>query len=193
MQLLCDRIQKDGELREGGIVKVDSFLNHQLDPALLDSLGREFARLFGGDGVNKILTVESSGIAIAVFAGLHLGVPVVFAKKNRSKNIDADVYTAPVHSYTHGTDNLICVSKSYLHPEDNVLIIDDFLAVGNAVKGMMKLVADAGAKTAGVGVAVEKSFQDGGKDLRAQGVKLRSLAIVDIDANGSITLRNDVD
>jgi len=193
MKLLCDRIKTDGEVRPGGIVKVDSFLNHQIDVMLIDKLGEEFYRLFKNDGVNKILTVEASGIAIASLAARHFGVPIVFAKKHQTSNIDSSTYSAEVESFTHHTVYQIRVSQKYINEGDRVLIIDDFLANGNAVIGMIELVKSAGAEVAGVGICIEKNFQPGGKLIRDMGVKLRSLAIVGLDDDGGVTLSDDVE
>lgn len=190
MKLLEDRILKEGTFLPGGIVRVDSFLNHQLDPALLWELGKEFARSFAQDGVTKILTVEASGIAIAVMAGLHLDVPVVFAKKAAASNLGSDdIYTAKVHSFTKNTDCMLNVSSKYISPDDRVLIIDDFLAMGEAVSGLRAIINHAGASLAGVGIAIEKDFQPGGKKLREEGIKLVSLAVVSLDENGDIAFK----
>lgn len=190
MKLLEDRILKEGTFLPGGIVRVDSFLNHQLDPALLWELGKEFARSFAQDGVTKILTVEASGIAIAVMAGLHLDVPVVFAKKAAASNLGSDdIYTAKVHSFTKNTDCMLNVSSKYISPDDRVLIIDDFLAMGEAVSGLRAIINQAGASLAGVGIAIEKDFQPGGKKLREEGIKLVSLAVVSLDENGDIAFK----
>ena len=190
MKLLEDRILKEGTFLPGGIVRVDSFLNHQLDPALLWELGKEFARSFAQDGVTKILTVEASGIAIAVMAGLHLDVPVVFAKKAAASNLGSDdIYTAKVHSFTKNTDCMLNVSSKYISPDDRVLIRDDFLAMGEAVSGLRAIINQAGASLAGVGIAIEKDFQPGGKKLREEGIKLVSLAVVSLDENGDIAFK----
>lgn len=190
MKLLEDRILKEGTFLPGGIVRVDSFLNHQLDPALLWELGKEFARSFAQDGVTKILTVEASGIAIAVMAGLHLDVPVVFAKKAAASNLGSDdIYTAKVHSFTKNSDCMLNVSSKYISPDDRVLIIDDFLAMGEAVSGLRAIINQAGASLAGVGIAIEKDFQPGGKKLREEGIKLVSLAVVSLDENGDIAFK----
>ena len=190
MKLLEDRILKEGTFLPGGIVRVDSFLNHQLDPALLWELGKEFARSFAQDGVTKILTVEASSIAIAVMAGLHLDVPVVFAKKAAASNLGSDdIYTAKEHSFTKNTDCMLNVSSKYISPDDRVLIIDDFLAMGEAVSGLRAIINQAGASLAGVGIAIEKDFQPGGKKLREEGIKLVSLAVVSLDENGDIAFK----
>lgn len=176
MKLLEDRIRKDGKIRSGDVLKVDSFLNHQMDIALFDEIGKEFYRLFGGENVTKILTIEASGIGIACIAARHFGVPVIFAKKNKTKNIAGDVYTSKVESFTHGKVYDIIVSKEFLHEEDRVLLIDDFLANGSALQGLIKLVQDAGATLVGAGICVEKAFQPGGDLIRAMGVRVESLA-----------------
>ena len=176
MKLLEDRIRKDGKIRNGDVLKVDSFLNHQMDIALFDEIGKEFYRLFSGDGVTKILTIEASGIGIACIAARHFGVPVIFAKKNKTKNIAGDVYTSKVESFTHGKVYDIIVSREFLRPEDRVLIIDDFLANGSALQGLIKLVEDAGATLVGAGICVEKAFQPGGELIRSRGVRVESLA-----------------
>lgn len=176
MKLLEDRIRKDGKIRNGDVLKVDSFLNHQMDIALFDEIGKEFYRLFSGDGVTKILTIEASGIGIACIAARHFGVPVIFAKKNKTKNIAGDVYTSKVESFTHGKVYDIIVSREFLRPEDRVLIIDDFLANGSALQGLIKLVEDAGATLVGAGICVEKAFQPGGELIRSMGVRVESLA-----------------
>lgn len=176
MELLKERIRRDGHVRGSDVLKVDSFLNHQIDVAFLSELGREFGRRFEGCGVNKILTIEASGIGIACIAAQSFGVPVLFAKKNQTKNINADVYTSPVESFTHGRTYDIIVSKEFLQPEDRVLIIDDFLANGKALEGLCKLVRDAGATLIGAGIVIEKGFQLGGERLRASGIRIESLA-----------------
>ncbi len=179
MQLLKERIVKDGRVKSGNVLKVDSFLNHQMDIALFEEIGREFQRRFSDCSVTKILTIEASGIGIACIAAQFFHVPVVFAKKSRTKNIDGEVYTTPVESFTHGGVYDIMVSKKFLKPDDCVLIIDDFLAKGNALKGLVHLVESAGATLAGAGIVIEKGFQEGGSAIRAQGVRLESLAIID--------------
>ncbi len=180
MQLLEQRILKDGKVKSGNVLKVDSFLNHQIDVELLNELGKEFFRLFGDCGVTKILTIEASGIAIASVAAQYFKVPVLFAKKNKTKNISGDVYTAKVESFTHGTTYDIIVSKDFLNENDNVLIIDDFLARGNALLGLIDLVEAAGASIAGAGIAVEKAFQDGREMvINKKGIRIESLARVE--------------
>ena len=179
MEELKQRIVKDGRLKEGNILKVDSFLNHQMDIDLFNKMGQEFYRLFEKDLVNKILTIEASGIGIACVAAQHFGVPVVFAKKAKSVNIDGDVWATKIESFTHKRVYDVIVSKKYLGPQDHVLIIDDFLANGCALQGLLRLVREAGAAVEGVGIAVEKGFQRGGELIRAQGVRVESLAVVD--------------
>ena len=176
MELLEARIRKDGRVRGHDVLKVDSFLNHQIDVAFLEELGKEFGRRFAGCGVTKILTIEASGIGIACMTAQVFRVPVVFAKKNKTKNIAGDVYTSPVHSFTHGKTYDIIVSKEFLKPEDKVLLIDDFLANGKALEGLCKLVEDAGAALCGAGIVIEKGFQDGGDRLREKGIRIESLA-----------------
>ena len=185
MQLLEQRILSDGRLLPGGILKVDNFLNHQMDPMLLQAMAKEWARLFRDAGVTKVLTIEASGIAMAILVGLELQCPVVFAKKSKSKNIGGDVYQTEVPSFTHGNTNTVVVSRSYLGPEDRVLLIDDFLATGAALFGLKALVEQAGATLVGAGAAIEKRFQGGGDRLRAQGVRVESLArIAQMDDSG---------
>ena len=186
MELLKERIRRDGVFKPGGILKVDSFLNHQMDIALINEIGREFARLFADTKVTKILTIEASGIGIACIAAQYFNVPVVFAKKVKSKNLDGDVYTANVHSYTKGTDYIIRVAQRFISPQDHVLLIDDFLANGRALLGLIEITKQAGAKVAGAGICIEKGFQEGGKIIRQMGVNLQSLAIVGEDANGEL-------
>lgn len=189
MELLKQRIIQDGSFREGGILKVDSFLNHQMDIDLINEIGREFFRLFGDQGVTKILTIEASGIGIACLAAQHFHVPVVFAKKVQSKNLDGDIYTTKVHSFTHGKEYTIRVSKKFITKEDTVLIIDDFLAKGKALIGLMDILKQSGAKLAGCGICIEKGFQEGGSLIRSMGVNLQSLAIVDLDEKGGMVFR----
>lgn len=179
MRLLEDRIRRDGIVRAGNVLKVDSFLNHQMDIALFGEIGKEFKRIFDGCDVTKILTIEASGIGIACITAQFFDVPVVFAKKSKTKNIAGEVYTSKVESFTHGRVYDIIVSKDFLKPEDRVLIIDDFLANGSALQGLISLVRDAGATLVGAGIAIEKGFQPGGRMLRGQGIRVESLAIVD--------------
>lgn len=188
MESLEKRILKDGMLREGtDIVKVDNFLNHQVDPFLMQDMGKEFKRLFKDEGITKILTIEASGIAIASFAALEFKVPFVFAKKHKSKNQDPDVYEAQVYSYTKDTTFTVKVSKSYLNENDVVLIIDDFLANGKALEGLIDIVKQSGARVAGCGIAIEKAYQHGGDNIRKMGYRVESLAkIKEITPNGKI-------
>ena len=179
MKLLEERIQKDGVVKAGGVLKVDSFLNHQMDVELFDAMAEEWKCLFANRPINKILTIEASGIGIACIAARHFHVPVVFAKKAKSINIDGEVYATQIHSFTHGREYEVIVSRKYIGPEDHVLILDDFLANGCALEGLMSLVKDAGAVVEGVGIAIEKGFQRGGDRIRATGVQVESLAIVD--------------
>ena len=179
MNFLEERIVKDGIVRQGNVLKVDSFLNHQMDVELLDQMGAEFKRRFAGKPINKILTIEASGIGIACMAARHFGVPVVFAKKSQSINIDGDVYAAEVESFTHRCKNTVIVSKKYLSPADNVLIIDDFLANGCALQGLISIVSQSGGKVAGIGIAIEKGWQAGGRAIRNLGYHLESVAIVE--------------
>ena len=193
MQLLKDRIRKDGKIKGGNVLKVDSFLNHQMDIKLFEEIGKEFKRRFADVEVNKILTIEASGIGIACVVAQYFDVPVLFAKKNKTKNIAGDVYTSQVESFTHGRVYDIIVSKEFLGKGDKVLLIDDFLANGKALEGLAKLVKDSGAELVGAGVVIEKGFQPGGDNLRKQGIRLESLAIVDnMDAEkGPIVVRDD--
>ena len=192
MNFLEERIQKDGIVREGNVLKVDSFLNHQMDIGLFDQMGAEWKVRFAGRPINKILTIEASGIGIACIAARHFDVPVVFAKKSRSINIAGDVYVAEVESFTHKNVNQVIVSKDFLGPKDRVLIIDDFLANGCALQGLISIVQQAGGTVEGIGIAVEKGFQNGGKIIRNLGYQLESLAIVDAmdPATGTITFRD---
>lgn len=191
MNFLEERIAKDGIVKEGNILKVDSFLNHQMDIDLFNKMGEEFKRRFDGKPINKILTIEASGIGIACIVANHFHVPVVFAKKSQSLNIDGDVYAAEVESFTHKRKNQVIVSKKFLSPEDHVLIIDDFLANGCALQGLLSIVAQAGGTVEGIGIAVEKGFQQGGRIIRNLGYQLESLAIVEsMDAeHGTIQFR----
>lgn len=191
MNFLEERIVKDGIVKEGNVLKVDSFLNHQMDIALFDQMGEEFLRRFAGKEINKIVTIEASGIGIACVVARHFGVPVVFAKKAKSINIEGEMYVAEVESFTHQCKNQVMVSKKFLNPEDRVLIIDDFLANGCALQGLISIITEAGATVEGIGIAIEKGFQPGGKIIRNLGYQLESLAIVEsMDAaNGTIQFR----
>ena len=179
MNFLEQRILKDGIVKEGNVLKVDSFLNHQMDVALIDEIGKEFHRRFSDKEITKVLTIEASGIAIAYAAARCFGVPMVFAKKAKSINIDGDMYTAEVESFTHKNKNKVIVSKKFLSPEDKVLIVDDFLANGCALQGLISITEAAGAEVAGIGIAIEKGFQYGGRSIRNLGYQLESLAIVE--------------
>ena len=185
MELLEQRILTDGKVLPGGILKVDGFLNHQIDPQLLYEMALEFKRLYDGTGINKILTIEASGIAMAAMMGYVFSCPLVFAKKSKSKNISNDVYSVEVASFTHGNTNTVVVSKEYLSAKDRVLIVDDFLATGAALVGLKALVEQAGGVVVGAGIAVEKVFQGGGDMLRSQGLRVESLAkIASMDDHG---------
>lgn len=179
MNFLEERIAKDGIIKPGNVLKVDSFLNHQIDIDIYDKMGKEFKKRFEGKPINKILTIEASGIGIACAAAMHFGVPFVFAKKSKSINIDGDVYMAEVESFTHKTKNQVIVSKKFLTPDDHVLIIDDFLANGCALQGLISIVNQSGATVEGIGIAIEKGFQIGGQIIRNMGYQLESLAIVE--------------
>lgn len=191
MNFLEERIVKDGIVKEGNVLKVDSFLNHQMDIRLFDQIGEEFKKRFEGTPINKILTIEASGIGIACVAARQFDVPVIFAKKSKSINIEGEVYVAEVESFTHKCKNQVIVSKKFLNPDDNVLIIDDFLANGCALQGLISIVTSAGANVAGIGIVIEKGFQTGGQIIRNLGYHLESLAIVDeMDtATGKIVFR----
>ena len=189
MRALEEKILKEGTVLPGNILKVGSFLNHQIDVDFIMEMGREIARLFDGEGITKILTIETSGIAIAVGAGAAMHIPVVFAKKHKTSNVSGDVYKTVVHSYTHGTDYTVVVESDYLSSDDNVLIVDDFLANGKALKGLLDIVAQSGATAAGAVCAIEKGFQHGGDELRADGIRVESLAIIDSMEDGKIVFR----
>ena len=192
MKLLEERIQKDGIVKAGNVLKVDSFLNHQMDIALFNEMGKEFKRLFSDVEVNKIMTIEASGIGIACIAAQYFHVPVVFAKKAQSVNIDGEVYSTKIQSFTHKRVYDVIVSKKYLSPDDKILIIDDFLANGCALEGLIDIVHTAGAQVSGIGIAIEKGFQKGGDMIRSRGLRLESLAIVESmdDQTGAITFRH---
>lgn len=189
MKALEDKILKEGQVYPGNILKVSSFLNHQLDVDFLMLMGEEIARLYANTKIDKILTIEASGIAIAVAAAAHMHIPVVFAKKNKTTNILADVYSSKVTSYTHNTEYQVVVSKEHLNSGENILIIDDFLAIGNAINGLMDIVSQAGGVTQGIAIAIEKGFQGGGDKLRQQGIRVDSLAIVDSMTDDSVKFR----
>lgn len=192
MELLKQKILTEGEVYEGNILKVDCFLNHQIDCVFLAQVGKEFHRLFKDEGVNKILTIEASGIAIGAMVAQEFKCPLVFAKKTKTKNIAGDVYTTKVESFTHGTTYDIMVSKKFLGEGDRVLIVDDFLAIGNALKGLIQLVKDSGAELVGCGTVIEKGYQHGGDNLRSQGIRVESLAIVESmnHETGEVTFRD---
>lgn len=193
MQLLKDRIRKDGKIKSGDVLKVDSFLNHQMDIKLFEEIGKEFKRRFSDASINKILTIEASGIGIACIVAQYFDVPVVFAKKSKTKNIAGDVYTTKVESFTHGKVYDIMVAKEFLGAGDKVLLIDDFLANGKALEGLAAVVKDSGAELIGAGIVIEKGFQPGGDRLRADGIRVESLAIVESmdEKTGSIRFRGD--
>lgn len=190
MQLLKERITKEGRVLEGNILKVDSFLNHQIDTELMNELGKEFEKRFRDKNITKILTIEASGIAIAVIAAQYFNVPVIFAKKTESKNLDREVYEGSVYSYTKAKHYKIRVSKRYISREDNILIIDDFLANGQAILGLKEIIDAAGANLSGVGIVVEKGFQKGGSLLREAGINIESLAVIDSLEDNKIIFRN---
>ena len=193
MKLLEERIREDGVVKEGNVLKVDSFLNHQMDIELFNEMGKEWARLFADRPVTKILTVEASGIGIACVAAQHFHVPVVFAKKTQSLNIDGEVYSTKIQSFTHKKIYDVIVSKKFIKPEDHILIIDDFLANGKALEGLAAVVRDSGAELVGAGIVIEKGFQVGGDLIRSEGIRLESLAIVDSmdEETGTIVFRDD--
>ncbi|MBR4958586.1 MAG: xanthine phosphoribosyltransferase [Phascolarctobacterium sp.] len=179
MKLLEEKILKDGVIKSGNVLKVDSFLNHQIDVPFIAKLGEEFKRLYADTPITKILTIEASGIGLASVAAMYFNVPVVFAKKSSGSNMDKDVYFTEIYSYTHNKVNEVVVSKRFISTEDRVLIIDDFLANGCALEGLIDIVRQAGATVEGVGIAVEKGFQGGGDKLRASGIRVESLAIIE--------------
>lgn len=187
MKLLEEKILKEGTIRPGGILKIDNFLNHQIDTALLYEMAQEFRRLYAGEEINKILTIEASGIAIAAVAGYVFGCPILFAKKSKSRNISNEVWSAEVESFTHGNTNTVLVSREFLGPKDRVLIIDDFLATGAALIGLMEICRQAGATVVGCGIAVEKAFQGGGNELRSRGIRVESLAKISSMSDNSIS------
>lgn len=191
MNFLEQKIAAEGKVLSESVLKVDSFLNHQVDPKLMQKIGEEFANLFAGAGITKIVTLESSGIAPAVMTGLRLNVPVVFARKRKSLTLVDGLYSAEVHSFTKRETNEISVSKDYLTSDDVVLILDDFLANGQAVLGLMDIVNQAGAKLVGVGIVIEKGFQQGGQLLREKGIRVESLAIIDSLTNGEVTFKRE--
>ncbi|MFJ5766306.1 xanthine phosphoribosyltransferase [Lysinibacillus sp. NPDC093210] len=191
MKLLHDKIKQEGKVLSSSVLKVDSFLNHQIDPLLMKEIGHEFANRFSDDIITKVLTIESSGIAPSVMLGLEIGAPVVFARKRKSLTLSDNLYSSKVHSFTKNETNEISVSCNFLNKDDNILIVDDFLANGEAVKGLLDIAAQAGATVVGVGIVIEKGFQDGGKLLREQGVRVESLAIVDSLEDGNVTFATE--
>lgn len=193
MKELKERIRRDGKIKSGNVLKVDSFLNHQMDVQLFEAIGQEFKQRFAGTEINKILTIEASGIGIACVVAQSFGVPVVFAKKTQTKNIAGEVYTTKVESFTHGRIYDIIVAKEFLGKGDKVLLIDDFLANGKALEGLAQLVKDSGAELAGAGIVIEKGFQPGGDMLRAKGLRVESLAIVESmdETTGTIRFRGE--
>ncbi len=191
MQILKDRIKKDGIVREGNVLKVDSFLNHCMDIKLFNEIGKEFKRRFADSDINKILTIEASGIGIACITAQYFDVPVVFAKKSQTKNIAGEVYSSRVQSFTHGRVYDVMVSKDFLKPEDKVLIIDDFLANGCALMGLADIIEKSGAELVGAGIVIEKGFQVGGKEIRDKGIRVESLAIIDsMSVDGGVVFRD---
>lgn len=193
MKLLEDKIKTEGTAIGSDILKVDMFLNHQIDPVLIDEMGKEFYRLFKDCGATKVVTIESSGISIAVFTAKYFGIPALFAKKASHKNVGSEVYSAKCYSFTHGKEYEMNISKKYLKPGDKVLVIDDFMAGGNACNALINIMNQAGAEIVGIGIAIEKGFQPGGQELRRKGYKVRSLAIVDSMKDGEITFRPECD
>ena len=189
MVALEEKILKEGKVLPGNILKVGSFLNHRIDVDFIMEMGKEIARLFDGEKITSILTIETSGIPIAVAAGAAMHLPVIFAKKHKTSNVSGGVYKTVVHSYTHGTDYTVVVESDYLSENDNVLIVDDFLANGKALKGLLDIVSQAGATSAGAVCAIEKGFQHGGDELRADGIRVESLAIIDSMEDGKIIFR----
>lgn len=186
MRELNEKIKKYGTVLPGNVLKVDAFLNHQVDPELMLHVGQEFAKIFAGEGITKVWTVESSGIAPAVMTGLAMKVPVIFARKHKSLTLNQNMYVADVYSYTKKTTNRISISKKYVSPDDKILMVDDFLANGQAVEGMLEIADQAGVKVAGAGIVIEKSFQPGAKELRDRGVRVESLARIKSLANNQI-------
>ena len=189
MKLLEERILREGKVLPGGVLTVGSFLNQQIDASLLRAMGQEIASLFAGSGVSKVLTVEASGIALAAAAAMEMNVPMVFAKKHKSSNVDGSVYSTQVHSFTHGSDYDMVVSRDYLTADDCVLLVDDFLASGNALEGLIRLTEQAGAALCGASCAIEKRFQGGGDALRARGFRVESLAVIERMDEGHIYFR----
>lgn len=190
MQKMEEKILREGKVLPGGILKVGNFLNQRIDTPFLREMGQEIAQLYEGCGVTKVLTIESSGIAIAAAVGMEMGVPLVFVKKHKSSNVDGNTFSTVVHSFTHNTDYNVVVSSDYLCADDKILLVDDFLAGGNALRGLVDLCRQAGAEVAGAAIAIEKSFQGGGDTLRAEGLRIESLAILESMEDGKITFRS---
>ena len=191
MEKLKEKIMAEGQVLSDDVLKVDTFLNHQLDPALMSEIGKEFAKRFEGMGITKIVTIESSGIAPSVMAGLELQIPVLFARKKKSLTLQDDLYTASVYSFTKQEENQICIGRKFLNEQDTILIIDDFLAKGQAALGLVDLVKQAGAKIAGIGIVIEKEFQDGGDQLRKKGYRVESLARIESLEGGMVTFKKE--
>ena len=189
VKALEDKIITEGQVFPGNVLKVNGFLNHRLDVSFIKEMGKEIARLFEGCGVNKILTIETSGIPIAFAAAEEMSLPVIFAKKHKSNNISNDVYSVEIDSFTHGNTYTAVVDKAFLNEGDKILIVDDFLAIGNAVKGLIKMISSANAETVGVAVAIEKGFQNGGDRLREQGIRVEALALIDSMDDSTVTFR----
>lgn len=187
MRLLEEKIKKDGRVLNENVLKVDSFLNHQIDPSLMNEIGKEFAQLFATEGITKIVTIESSGIAPAVMAGLYMNVPVIFARKRKSVTLTDDLLTASVHSFTKNETNELAIARKFINENDKVLIIDDFLANGQAALALVEMVKQANASIAGIGIVIEKSFQPGAQKLKEQGLRVESLARISSLANGEVT------
>ncbi len=190
MELLKKRILSDARVKSGNIIKVDGFINHQIDIALMNEIGKEFKTLFEGEHITKVITIEASGIAVACLTALHLDVPVVFAKKSESKNIDGEVYKTTVTSFTRGRDYTVILEKRHLSADDRILIVDDILATGKAQQGLLDISGQAGAEVVGIGVVIEKGFQGGGDQLRDAGYNVKSLAIIDSMEEGAIVFRD---
>ncbi|MEX1307813.1 MAG: xanthine phosphoribosyltransferase [Eubacteriales bacterium] len=190
MEQLKKRILSDAKIKSGNIIKVDGFINHQIDINLMNEIGKEFKSLFEGEKITKIITIEASGIAVACMTALHFDVPIVFAKKSESKNIDGEVYKTTVTSYTRGRDYTVILEKKHLTSDDRILIVDDILATGKAQKGLLDISSQAGAEVAGIGVVIEKGFQGGGDKLRGQGYNVQSLAIIDSMENETVVFRD---
>lgn len=189
MKAMEEKILKEGKVFPGHILKVGSFLNHQLDTAFLMEVGKEIADLYKDEKIDKVVTIETSGVAVAFAAAAHIGVPVVYAKKHKSSNLPPDLYSSIVHSFTHNTDYTVYISADFLQKGEKVLIVDDFLAVGNALNGLMDIVGQAGAETVGIATAIEKGFQGGGDALRARGIRVESMAIIDDMTDTDIVFR----